>query len=107
MSPYLAAAVRRWEDLGRQLEKTAMEFLDSCEDLSSHTSTLSTTPKELIWKIDNMLHSINNRTASHTNDARQSLAQARNKLAAPVHCLPEETMARVFLMAMESMDTDS
>ncbi|CEL62880.1 hypothetical protein RSOLAG1IB_10548 [Rhizoctonia solani AG-1 IB] len=105
MKTPIGAAVRKIEDLGRQLERATTELLDSCKILSSEIYKTSQTPRELIWTIDDALKLIDNKTASHINHARQSLAQTRNILAAPASVLPSECLTRIFSIAVESPST--
>ncbi|KDN33366.1 hypothetical protein RSAG8_13542, partial [Rhizoctonia solani AG-8 WAC10335] len=96
--------MRKWEELGQQLEKTAIAFLGTCTALDFPNTTGSPGVRELVWKLDDMIISINDRVQPLINRARSSLARTRNELAAPIFRLPDETLSSIFHIAMHTVE---
>ncbi|KAG8730564.1 hypothetical protein FRC11_006411 [Ceratobasidium sp. 423] len=94
--PEFIAAIQRWEELGRQLDKTVQAYLDSCTALDLPISSYSSGAGDLISKIDDRLQRFDNSLTRRLSSARSSLACVRNKLAAPILRLPVEILSRIF-----------
>ncbi|KDN34909.1 hypothetical protein RSAG8_12049, partial [Rhizoctonia solani AG-8 WAC10335] len=99
--PESIAAIQRWEDSGRQLEKTVQAYLDSCKALDFPIPGYSSGARTLISRIEDRLHSFNHLLTDRLNSARSSLAHTRNKLAAPIFRLPDEIMSRIFSLTID------
>ncbi|KAG8731311.1 hypothetical protein FRC11_004535 [Ceratobasidium sp. 423] len=97
------AAITRWEELGRQLEKTVDAYLDSCTGLELPIFNCTPSAGELVSKVEDRLHSFDDIT-NRLGSARSSLVRTRNNMAAPILRLPNEILSRIFDLAIRIVD---
>ncbi|KAG8727716.1 hypothetical protein FRC11_012620 [Ceratobasidium sp. 423] len=100
------AAVRRWEELGQQLQKTVTTYLNLCTALELSLSGYPNGASDLISKIDDRLHGFDDLLV-RLNSARSSLTRTRNKLKAPILRLPGEIMSSIFHMAINIAELET
>ncbi|KAG8761748.1 hypothetical protein FRC11_013318 [Ceratobasidium sp. 423] len=95
-------AIQKWEELGQQFEQTIAEYFESCATLQFPGPSYSSSASKLVTKIDQRLYFFDD-LADRLHYARSALARARNKLASPILCLPDEILSRIFYQAMNQI----
>ncbi|KAG8730563.1 hypothetical protein FRC11_006410 [Ceratobasidium sp. 423] len=106
MSPFFEN-LNRWEAIGRALDKTATAYLNSCKALDHPIPVYSPGAREMIWKIDERLRSIDDLVTRRLSLARSSLTRTRNRLAAPIFCLPDDILSRIFQIAVNFAEIET
>ncbi|GAB1524811.1 hypothetical protein RhiTH_007967 [Rhizoctonia solani] len=97
--------VRTWETTAHHLENAVIAHLDSCSGLALpdlHTHD----PAHLLSQIEHQLHSFDTLIISRLNAARSSMACFRNRLASPIHRLPDEILSRIFDYSINLYDIE-
>ncbi|CAE6466502.1 unnamed protein product [Rhizoctonia solani] len=102
----LLEALRKWEQLGEQLEKNITAYSESCATLPLLTLSYSPDATELISRIDHRLKLFDDLTR-RLDSARSSLARARNKVTSPILRLPNEILFRIFDVAISTVDIET
>ncbi|KAL5632938.1 hypothetical protein ACGC1H_003434 [Rhizoctonia solani] len=95
-SSFGGSSVKQWEAAGASLITALANYTDSCLSLGLNLEPNDTHARNLAFQIDSALET-HSAIALQLRRSGASLSRVRNQVLTPLHHVPEEVLARIFM----------